>query len=63
MYGKRGAQARSGEKHRSPLSSMHRRVSGAELEQLQGRGARHVMSQIFHYVSRTATCADAEESG
>jgi hypothetical protein len=61
MYGKRGAHARSGQEHRSPLSSIHRGAS--ELEQLHGRGAWHVMSQIFHYVSRAATRADAEETG
>ena len=49
MYGRR-----VGDEHRTPLSPIQvtAKMSTANLGQLPGDGARHLVSQVFHYVSR-----------
>ena len=50
MYGQR---VKIGDENRSPLSPIQvtAKMSNAGLEKLRGDGARHLVSQVFHYVS------------
>jgi hypothetical protein len=49
MYGQR---VRSIEDENRSAIQVTAKMSTANLEQLRGDGARHLISQVFHYVSR-----------